>query len=164
MADITYTSRATEKRASPGIIPGKGDANNLKCLVTSVIELAGSASGSTVYFGRIPSNARISNLSRIYWDDLATSGSPTFDVGLASVDSNVTSDPDALSNGHVVTSADTSGEPLLSLFADSGKRAWELVSGVTSDPGGSLDLYGSVKDAATNATGTIMVELYGWLD
>jgi len=164
MADITYTTRATEKRAAPGVVPGKGDANNLKCLFTSVIEQVASASGATIFFGRIPSNARISNLSRVYWDDLATSGSPTLDLGLASVGSNITSDPDAFSNAHDVTSADTSGECLIDLFADSGKRAWEFVNGQTTDPGGSLDVYGSIVDAATTQTGTILVELYGWID
>ncbi len=165
MADISYTTRAVEKRASPGIIPGKGDANNVRCLFTSVIEQVASASGATIYFGRIPSNARISaHLSRVYWDDLATSGSPTLDLGLASVDANITSDPDALSDGHVVTSADLSGEPVVALFASSGKFAWEFVSGQSVDPKGSLDVYGTIKDAATTQTGTILVELYGYLD
>lgn len=165
MADTTYTTRATEKRGAPGIVPGKGDANNVKALVVSVIEQVASSSGATIFFGRIPSNARLSaHLSRVYWDDLATSGSPTLDIGLASVNSNVTSDPDALSDGHVITSADTSGEPVIALFASSGKQAWEFVANTTSDPGGMLDVYGTIKDAATTATGTIMVELYGYID
>ena len=99
MADITYSNVATERRASPGVTPGKGEAHNVKVLACATIELAASASGTTVKFGRIPSNARILSQGVIYNDDLATSGSPTLDVGLASVDSNITSAPTALTNG-----------------------------------------------------------------
>jgi len=163
MADITYTGKATERRASPGVVPGKGDANSLKVLCTSTVELgATAASGTTYSFGRIPSNARISGLSKIYWDDLTTTGAPTFDLGLASVDSNVTSDPDALSNGHDVTSA--SSAAALTAIVDYGLPAWDLVASVTADPGGDLDVYGSLKDAAVAGGGTVTVEILGYLD
>ena len=161
MADITYTTKATERRATSGIAAGKGDSMNVKCL-TSTVELAGSASGSTVKFGTIPSNARIMASSRIYNDDLATSGSPTLDLGLGSVDSNVTSDPDALTNGVALSSAGS--DTLAIAIADAGLPAWDFVNGQTTDPGGLLDVYGSVKDAATNATGTITVEIYYVMD
>ena len=162
MADITYSSKATERKGSPGVVFGKGDAGNVKALV-STVELAASASGSTVFFGRIPSNARICPTGLIYNDDLATSGSPTLDIGLGSVDSNVTSDPDAINNGIALSSATTT----TTIFADPANAAlpaWDLVASVTSDPGGELDVYGSVKDAATTATGTITVELYYYVD
>jgi len=165
MADITYSMTATERKSGATLVPGKGEAGSLKMLVCSVQEVPASASGSTIFFGRIPSNARISNLSRVYWDDLSTTGSPTLDIGLASVDANVTSDPDAFSAGHDVTSADTSGEPMLDLFEASGDYAWDFVNGQTTDPGGALDVYGSIVDAATaGLTGTVMVEVYGYLD
>lgn len=164
MADITYTKKATIRRASTDRVYGKGDAGNLKMLVCSTIELVASASGSTVKLGRIPSNARISNRSRVYWDDLATSGSPTLDIGLASVNSNITSDPDALSNGHALSTADAEGALLLADLANTGKMAWQFVNGQSTDPGGELDVYGSVVDAATTATGTITVEVIGWID
>lgn len=163
MADLTYTNKATERRASPGVTPGKGDAHSVKLLVCATIELAASASGTTVKLGRIPSNARILAQGFIYNDDLATSGSPTLDIGLASVDSNVTSDPDAINNGIALSSATTT-TTVLADPANAGLPAWDLVAGVTSDPGGELDVYGSVKDAATTATGTVTVELYGYLD
>jgi hypothetical protein len=38
------------------------------------------------------------------------------------------------------------------------------VNGQTADPGGLLDVYVTVKDAATTATGTVTVELYGYID
>ncbi len=164
MADITYTRLATERRLAQGLIPGRGDANTLRMLCTAEIELAAGASGVTFKLGRIPAHSRISNLSRISWDDLATSGSPTINVGLGSVDSNITSDPTALGTGFAVSSASATGSPLLGDFANGGKRAWELVSGQTTDPGGMLDIYGTIKTAATNATGSVLVEVYGYTD
>lgn len=163
MADLTYTYKATERRASPGVVPGKGDAHTVKVLAAATIELAASASGTTIKLGRIPSNARILSQGVIYNDDLATSGSPTLDIGLASVDSNITSDFDAINNGLALSAATTT----TNVFADrasAGKRAWEMVAGQTTDPGGELDIYASVKDAATTATGTITVEIYGYYD
>lgn len=163
MADISYTNDATERRATPGLVPGPGTANQAVKLVCSTIELAASASGTTVFLGRIPSNARILPTGLIYNDDLATSGSPTLDLGLGSVDSNVTSDPDAINNGLALSSATTT-TTILADPANAGLPAWDLVASVTEDPGGELDVYASVKDAATTATGTITVELYGYFD
>lgn len=163
MADLTYTNKATERRDSPGVIPGKGDAFNVKSLVCATIELAASASGATVKVGTIPATARILPTGLIYNDDLATSGLPTLDIGLGSVDSNVTSDPDAINNG-LALSAATTTTTILADPANAGKQAWELVAGQTTNPGGELDVYLSVKDAATTATGTVTVEIYGVID
>ena len=163
MADLSYTNDATERKANSGLVPGKGESGNVKALICSTIELAASASGVTVKLGRIPANARILPTGLIYNDDLATSGSPTLDIGLGSVNSNVTSDPDAINNGIALSSATTT-TTVMADAANAGKRAWEFVSGQTTDPGGELDVYVSVKDAATTATGTVTVELYGYFD
>jgi len=163
MADITFDNTATERRASPGIVPGKGNANVLQVLCSATVEIPATASGQTFKFGRIPSNSRFSGISKIYWDDLTTTGAPTFDLGLGSVDSNVTSDPDALSNGHDVTAAGSADA--IAGISNYGLPAWDLVNGVTSDPGGELDVYGTVVDAATaGLTGTVTVELLGYFD
>ena len=164
MADITYTAKATERKASPGTVPGKGNANALQVLGTADHILGAVASGVTVKMCRIPSNARISSISKVEWDDLTTTGAPTLDIGLASVDSNVTSDPDALSNGHDVTG--TGASALVAVArAEWGKPAWDFVATATADPGGELDVYGSIKDAATaGLTGTVSIEIYGYLD
>lgn len=165
MADITFDNIATERRPNPGLTVGKGDAHSVKVLLCSTISIGTTASGQTIKFGRIPSNARLLPLSYVYWDDLATSGSPTLDLGLGSVDSNVTSDPDALSNGHAISSAGTAGALTASTsHTEYGKPAWDFVASVTSDPKGELDVYGTIKDATTNATGDITVILYGYLD
>lgn len=152
---------ATERRAAAGVVAGKGDSFNVKALV-STIELASTTSGGTIDFGDIPSNARIMMNSVVYWDDLATSGNPTLDLGLAAVDGNITSDPDALSNGHDVTSA--SNAAVVGDAVNAGLPAWDFVNGQTSDPGGVLTVQGQIKDAPTNATGTVSLELLYYLD
>lgn len=163
MADITFDNVATERRPQKGIVAGKGDAHSLKVLVSATVEIPATASGQTFKFGRIPADARISGRSKVYWDDLTTTGAATLDLGLGSVNSNVTSDPDALSNGHDVTSA-SSGDAIADI-ANYGLPAWDLVNGVTVAPGGELEVYGTIVDAATaGLTGTVTVEILGYLD
>ncbi len=165
MADITYTVKATERSKSPGNVVGKGLSGVLKVLFVATIEVPASAAGSTIKFGTIPSNARISGLSRVYWDDHeAGANAPTLDIGLGSVDANITSDPDALSNGHDLATATTTGAGVVGEIANHGLPAWDFVSGQSSDPGGQLDVYGSIVDAATDQGGTITIELLGYLD
>lgn len=163
MADITYSRRAVERRNSTGLSPGKGDAHSTKILACASIELAASASGTTFLLGRIPSNARILARGLIYNDDLATSGSPTLAIGLASVGSNVTSDFDALIASIALSTATTT-TTIITDPANVGKQAWEHITGQTTDPGGELDLYGTVKVAATTTLGTICVEIKGYFD
>ena len=163
MVDLTYTNLATERQAAQGLVAGKGEGQSVKKLICSTIELVASSSGATVKLGRIASNARILPTGLIANDDLATSGSPTLDLGLGSVDSNITSDPDAIHNGIVLSSA-TNTTTIMADAANAGKRAWEFVNGQTEDPGGELDVFATVKDASTTATGTVTVEIYGYLD
>lgn len=153
---------ATQRRAYTGVSVGKGESSDVKSLV-STLELAGSASGQTINFGQIPSNARIvGGVSNLYWDDLATSGAPTIDLGLENIDSNITDDPDALNDGLDVTSAGSAS--VVKDKADYGLPAWDYVNGQSEDPGGSFTVLGTVKDAATNATGTVTLELLYYLD
>ena len=104
-------------------------------------------------------NARLLGSSTLYWDDLATA-TTTLDLGLGAVDGNLVNadDPDALSAGHVVTSAST-GAIAITAFADYGNEAWDFVASETSDPGGSLRVYGTVADALTTGPGTITLSL-----
>lgn len=154
MATQTATIRGQQSSAGDF-----GDANREVVLIRT-IEATAAASGDTVDFQiRIPTYARISLASRLYWDDLATSGSPTLDLGLYAVSANVTSDDDALSNGHALTTATATGAMALTEIASAGLPAWDLVANVTADPGGFLDVKGIVRDAATTATGTVTLEL-----
>ena len=165
MADITYTKNAVPRRDAFGVTPGKGNANALQVLCSAIVEISPSASGTTYYFGSIPTNARITSLSKISWDALTTTGAATFDLGLASVKANVTSDPNALSENHDVTSLGTAGALNAAQAFGYSKHAWDYVSGVSTDPGGELDVYGTLKDAAVaGVTGSVTVELYGYFD
>lgn len=161
MADISYTDDATLRRNDTSPVLGKGDAGNVK-VVTATVEVATGATGATYKLARIPAAARIAGQSSLYWDDLATSGSPDLDIGLASVDSNITSDPDALNDGLDASATGTS--LVVKDRANYGKRAWEFVNGQTTDPKGELDVYLSTTTAAVNAAGTVTLELYYYLD
>lgn len=163
----SYSQTATERKANSGIAAGKGTAHDLKTLLVSTVEFAATtAVTNTVKFGKIPSNARIAGCSRVYWDDLATTGSPTLDIGLGAVNGNVTDDPDALNDGLDVAAVSTTdvGSRVVKDIANLGLPAWDYVNGVTSDPGGELEVYGSIVDAGTTVTATISIELYGYID
>jgi hypothetical protein len=138
-----------------------GDANQERILVATV-ELAASDSSSTISFGKIPSNARILAASKVYWDDLATSGSPTLDLGLKAVNANVTTDDDCLNDGLALSAVSTAnvGAFVVKDIANVGLPAWDYVANVTADPGGLLEVLGTVRDAATTATGTVTLELH----
>jgi len=160
MADNT----ATERRAHLLAASAGGSAHSVKCLAAT-IEMPASSSADTVTFGRIPSGARILPSSTIYFDDLATSGAPTLDVGLGAVNGNLVNadDPDAIGNGFTLTTANT-GSSLMSEIANCGLPAWDLVASESVDPGGALKVYGTVRDAATHTAATISIELFYTVD
>lgn len=155
------TFDATERRAAPGIVAGKGDAANVKVLV-STVEVTTGATGRTINFGKIPSNARILPQSKVYWDDLATSGSPDLDIGLAAVDSNITSDADAINDGLDISAAGSAD--LIKDIANAGLPAWDFVNGQSSDPGGALEVQGLITTAAINQAGTVTLALMYEMD
>lgn len=160
------TNTATVRRDAAKATIGRGAAGQLVHLGARTVELTASDSSSTIDFGKIPSTFRIAGCSRIYWDDLATSGSPTLDIGLFAVDSNITSDDDCLNDGLALSAVSTAnvGAVVIKDVANFGKQAWEYVNGQTSDPKGEFSIKGTVRDAATTATGTVTLDLYGYID
>lgn len=165
MADLTYTVKATERHTDLGLAGGKGEGAGVK-LSAFTIELAAANSDSTIKFGRpLPANARILGTSRIYWDDLASTGSPTLDIGIGAINANITDDPDAINDGlDVATVSGASNQRLIKDFANIGKRLWEYGGVTTSNPGGLLQIYGTIADAPTTATGTISGEILYYID
>ena len=158
MTVLTVT--ATERYEPTGGSTGFGGGGVKSRVATT--ELAAADSASTVTFFRIPSNARILGASKLYNDDLATSGSPTLDLGLfPTYTGQFTADDDALHTGVALSTASTanSGMQIVTDYANLGKRAWEYISGQTADPKGELIVKGTVRAAATTATGTITLEL-----
>lgn len=130
-----------------------GFAGNVKALVATT-ELAAADATSTVSFGYIPTNARILGISEVAWDDLATTGSPTLDIGLFG--DQITDDDDALNDGLDLSSAGSASA--VGDAANYGKLAYVL-AGETADPGGKLEVKGTTKDAATDTTGTVTLQL-----
>lgn len=159
-------SFATVRRAVNAII-GKGDGSNLRAPGVRTVEQAASASGNVVDFKlRLPLNFRVDQSSRIYWDDLATSGSPTLDIGLYPVDGNFTADDDALNDGLALSAVSTAnvGAQVVKDHANAGKQLWEFISGATANTGGFADVKGVIRDAATTTTGTITLDMKGYDD
>lgn len=143
------------------LVHGKGEGGTVKSITRTVETNSDDSATSTIDFGEIPSNARILGASTLYWDDLASTGAPTLDVGLFG--SQITDDDDALNDGLDLATAST-GSALVKDAANYGKYAWEHVSGQTTDPKGSLTVKGTIKDAAINTAGTVTLELFYTLD
>jgi hypothetical protein len=142
---------------------GKGEGPSMKVAVATVEVGSADSATSTYTMFRIPSNARILGPSTLYADDLASTGSPTIDIGLFSVDGNITSDDDAIRADIDVATA-AANTRVISDVANLGKQAWEFVSGQTSDPGGVFEVKLTLKDAAVNVGGTLTLELYYAID
>lgn len=152
----TYRGRGT---------PGTRQVPHIGHLValTSTLEVAAAASAASVYpMIRVPSNMHIMGTSKVYFDDLASTGSPTIDIGVKAVDGNLTTDNDALNDGIDVFTAASSAS-LIKDIANYGKMAWEF-STATSDPGGLVDITVTILDAATNTGGTLTLEFFGYID
>lgn len=139
---------------------GHGMGGDVK-VISRTVEISASATNASTYtLAYIPSNARILGVSRYSIDDCDTGSTATLDFGLFAVDSNVTSDDDALNDGIVLGTA-AKDQPLIKDIANYGKEAWRFVSGQTTDPKGMLLLKGTIQDGAISAVGgTLTVEVF----
>lgn len=157
MTDVSYTTAATVRRAAADAVPAKGDGPNLK-IITATRSLASPAQNSTHKFGRFDSNTRLHALSRVYWGDLASAGTPTLSIGVASVNNNFGAPvPAAINSGLDLATATPAGAGLFAAPANSGKTLWEL-AGLSSDPGGQIDVYATVIAAAGNLTADVTMD------
>lgn len=157
----------TPNAQTPRIMGAAGTGGGAIRSWTETVETTASDSvSSTYHLASLPSNARIMGVSKVSWDDLATTGAPTIDIGVfnQSGKSDITDDPDGLSNGHAVATAG-SGD-LVADIAEYGLPLWDFVSGQTADPVVTLDVKATLADAALTAAGagTITVEILYTLD
>jgi hypothetical protein len=140
--------------------PGTG-GGRVQVWCETVEATASNSESSTYLLAELPSNARILGSSKIYWDDLTTDASSTLDVGVfnQSGKSDITNDPDALTNGLVVTAAGSAS--LISDIANYGLQLWDFATG-TADPVATLQVKATLMDAALSAAGggTITVEIH----
>jgi hypothetical protein len=141
--------------------PGRGGGRvHYWCDTVETSATEDDSVSSTYELARIPSNARILGASKLYWDDLATTGSPTLDIGVypLSGTSTITADDDALNDGLDAATAASSASVVKDV-ANYGKRLWEYVNGQTTDPKCDLSIKVVIRDAAITETGTITLEL-----
>ncbi len=125
-------------------------------MIDATVEVAAAANADSRYTAfRLPMGARIHGTSRLAWDDLASSGSPTLDIGIKPVDANFTLDEDAINDGLVLSSAATDAR-FIKDAANWGKYLWEA-AGLSSNPGGFADIILTIKDAAANDGGTLSI-------
>lgn len=148
--NLTATGAAT---TDP--IPQNGFADKLSYLPTTV-EVSASASVSSTYIlARVPSSARLSAASKVYWDDMATTGSPTLDIGVQGT--SFTYDDDLINDGLALSSAGA-GSIYIKAIENYGKPLWQL-AGLSSDPHEIWTIKGKIKDAAVTTGGTLTSEL-----
>jgi hypothetical protein len=152
MAVVTTYSKA-HRGYAVGFQPKPINGGTIvKALQAKIAIANGDSIASKVYFGSIPSNARILPQSILY--HTGVTGVSDFDIGL---ERGSSADPDVLADGLNITSAGTKAPLAAVATADLDKLAWELL-GLTNDPGGVIDVYGTLKAAAT-ADGTLQLFL-----
>ena len=110
---------------------------------------ASTVVGHEVVFARVPTNARINGLTRVYNDALGASVTMSF--GLKAVSGNFTTSGTALSTAVAVASANVVGFLPRTEHVSAGRMVWELL-GLASDPGGFADVIGVTAGATTTAT------------
>jgi len=140
--------------------PGEG-GGKVKVWVETVEVGSADSATSTYEMARLPSNARILGASTISWDDRASTGSPTLDIGVFNLEnaSNITNDADAINDGLDAATA-TTRAAVVKDIANYGKRLWEFVNGQTTDPKCTLSVKVSLLDANVNVGGTVTVEIH----
>lgn len=158
--NLTATSRSELPLVDNRAVTARPGMNVFESTVTMT---AAASDTSTYWMARLPMNARLSGLSQISHDDLASTGAPTIDVGLTPVGSNFTFDVDAINDGIDVATAAANGLPLIKDPANIGKYVWEL-AGESTNPGGYADLLLTLDDADCNTGGDISVSVVYIMD
>lgn len=140
------------------------NGGRVRCSIDTVEVSAAASATSTYHLARIPSNATILPSSKLHIDALADTLTPTLDIGIYAVDSNLVNadDADALNDG---IDAKTAGSyDVIKDVATAGIPAWDFVASETKDPGGLLDIKVAILDAACNTGGSITLELFYTID
>ncbi len=109
---------------------------------------------STYHIAHLPSNCRLSGASHVSWDDLASTGSPTLDIGTYNFADGTADDVDSINDGLDAAAAGVR-VGLFGDIADYGLYLWDIGTSPTSDPGGFIDIKIVLDDADVNVGGTI---------
>lgn len=147
------TDPANPKQAA---LPAEEVQGHVKSLVSTKEILNTDSIASTVKFGSIPSNARILRNSALDHD--AITGLTDFDLGIGQTVAGVliVKSADCLINGATLASAGSKALTAIDLAALP-YPAWKL-AGYAADPGGFLDIVGTLN-AAAGADGTVTLTL-----
>lgn len=157
MAVENLLSDAMTLRADGRLLPRATTGADLK-RVAETIEVTAAASATSTYdLFTIPSNAIIHSM-RLRTDDLASTGSPTLDVGLFHPNLANGGDDDCLFVDADVASGAVDTTTYAPIAAPN-QEAWDYVASQTTDPNEDLTVRATIKDAATNTGGTITLEI-----
>ena len=152
MVDVAYTQTATRRRAAFDAVPNKGDGPNLK-VISSYRNPGALVVTSTIFFGRFDSNTRLHGISAFQYS--ANAASTTIAIGLASVNNNFgAAVPAALL---AATSIATAGRTTIPSAANAGRMLWEI-AGLSTDPGGQIDVYATTGGATLNSSSDLLIE------
>lgn len=159
MAVVNLTATSRGDRALTESVTTRDGMN----VFTSTVEVNSDDTATSTYFmARFPSNVRLMALSRLDIDDLASTGSPTLDIGTFAVGANITSSATSINDGIDAATA-ANGIDMIKDPADAGKYLWEI-AGESSDPGGKIDVKISLLDANVNVGGTVTATFVYWVD
>ena len=166
MAVVTlYGSRIMTGLANttPAVLADPGEGGGRVKAWTETVEFSSTDSASsTAMMARLPSNARILDSAKVYWDQLS-SAAATAVVGIYNIGSTslITDLPSAFTTTALATSVAGSGA-LVTDIANYGKRLWEYTAS-TTDPKCDLDVKFKLLSDNTVA-GTVTVAVYYTVD
>lgn len=149
MAVVTRYGSAAYNPSVPSTLEGVERCGHVKRLGTTLEIANGDSATSTLNFGAVASNARLCGHSTLRFD--ALTGVTDFDLG-------TTGHVDLLVNGVDLHTAGSALAVSAVDIANLGKPLWQIL-GFAKDPGGSIDIIGTLNTAAT-AAGTITLELF----
>lgn len=130
---------------------------DVKSIVSRIAIANGDSINSVLYIGKVPSNALILPQSTIYHGTITSLND--LDIGFYKNGAVVVSgSEDNLANGLDLTSGTSKSVVAALTQADYVKPAWQL-AGLSSDPGGMLDIAATLK-AAAGADGAIVAVIY----
>lgn len=117
----------------------------------SKISVNSDGIGSIYLLARLPSNSRILPSSTAYYT--ALTGLTDLDIGIGVNGAVISGKADALVNGEDIHLAGNVSMVKAVAAGSLGKKLWEL-AGYSADPGGMLDIIGTVN-AAASTTGSV---------
>jgi len=134
-------------------------AHGLNMLEWTVEVGAADSDTSTYHIAHLPSNCRLSGASWIGYDDLASAGAPTIDIGTFNFADGTANDVDSINDGLTVATAAVN-VPMIKDIANIGKYLWDIGTSPASDPGGFIDIFLTLDDADVNVGGTISGSIF----